>query len=263
MKRLRHLAAKRRERRDSGLCVLESLDLVTTALAQGVILEALFVDETRQDVPAVRAVLDDARSRDVDVITLAEGVLEKATDAVTPQAVVGIARWTPGPVAAAPTTGFLLVLHDLRDPGNVGTLIRSAEAAGAAAVILTGDSVDVTNPKTLRATAGAAFLIPVLAGDRDDAFDVLRRGGVALLATLARGGIDPTATDLTANVAVVLGNESAGLDDATLAACDGAVTITTAGRSESLNVAVAGALLAFESLRQRRSTNESTAPSSL
>jgi TrmH family RNA methyltransferase len=263
VKRLRHLAAKRRERRESGLCVLESLDLVTTALAQGVVLESLYVDESRQDDASVRAVLDDARARDIEVITLAEGVLEKATDAVTPQAVVAIARWTPGAVAAVPTKGFLLVLHDLRDPGNVGTLIRSAEAAGASAVVLTGDSVDVTNPKTLRATAGAAFLVPVFAGERDEAFDVLRRGGVALLATLARGGVDPAAADLTANVAVVLGTESAGLDDETLAACDGALTITMAGRSESLNVAVAGALVAFESLRQRRNTNQSTPPSSL
>jgi TrmH family RNA methyltransferase len=134
----------------------------------------------------------------------------------------------------------------VRDPGNVGTLIRTAEALGARGAIVSGHSVDPFNPKTLRATAGAIFHLPVaVATSLSDVTEWVHRAGGEAWATVVRGGEDLTLSTVPSTVAVVLGNEGAGLSEDDVALCDRAVTIAMAGRSESLNVAVAGALALY------------------
>jgi TrmH family RNA methyltransferase len=134
----------------------------------------------------------------------------------------------------------------LADPGNVGTIIRSAEAAGADAVVLTPGSVDAFNPKVVRATAGSLFRIPVVTAALHD----LRTAGLRVLATSSHVGAAHTDTDLTGPVAVVVGNEAHGM--APDAPVDGWITIPHAGAAESLNVAMAATVIAFEVARQRR-----------
>lgn len=245
-----------------GACVLEGPDLVETALEANRDLEALYVDVAVAGEADVAALVARAAARGVRAFTLAPGVLTRVADAVTPQGVLATARLPVADLGAI-VPGTVLVLHDLRDPGNAGTLIRSADAAGAAGVVFTGQSVDPTNPKTLRASAGSIFHLPVAVTSLDEALAGLRAGGARVLATVVRGGEDHRRVDLASPAAVLVGNEAAGLPPEVVAACDATVSILMEGASESLNAGVAGSLLLFEAMWQRQAAAGGLPPSSL
>ncbi len=176
-------------------------------------------------------------------------------DAVTPQGVAAIGRFAARPPAevAGDAGPLALVLVGVADPGNAGTLLRSAEAAGAGAVLFCDGSVDPYGPKCVRASAGSLFRLAVSRdADAGAALAALAAHGLTTVATLARGAPPYDAGDLAGPLAIVLGSEAHGLPPAIGAAVDRVVTIPMAGRAESLNVAMAGTILCFESLRQRR-----------
>jgi TrmH family RNA methyltransferase len=200
------------------------------------------------DVPAL------AEATGARIHTLAPGVLERVADTVTPQPVMAIVPYVDVPLDNLRESSFLVVCVDVRDPGNAGTVLRSAEAAGADGVVCCGGSVDVYNPKTVRASAGTLFHVPVVAGG--DAVEVLEQignWGIRRLGAAARTGTDYVALDLTPPVAFVLGNEANGLPEAVAPMLDDRVQIPMAGRAESLNVGMTAAVLCFEAARQRRS----------
>lgn len=233
--------------------MIEGPLVVREALAAGVeVAEAFIVPDAH---PALVSELERS-GKPVHLVT-AE-VMARAVDTVTPQGVAVIARRPEVPlsqaIAAAASGTLTLVLVDVADPGNAGTLLRAAEAAGAAAVLFCGTSVDPCNPKCVRASAGALFHVPVSEGGEAVAvLDQLGTVGVTTLSTVVRDGTPYDQVDLTGPVAVVLGSEAHGLPDEVLARVGGRITIPMTGRSESLNVAMAGSILCFESLRQRRS----------
>lgn len=211
--------------------VLEGPKLLEEALAAGAPVETVYVSE---DAPPV----DHA-----DVRVLRRGVLERVADTVTPQPVLAVCRRIDVPMNAIADATFVVVCVDVQDPGNAGTILRSAEAAGAGGVVFAGSSVDPYNPKTVRASAGSLFHVPVVLADLAD---VPQR----TLGTVAHGGTPIDEVDLGVPVAVVLGNEAHGLpSDAPI---DEWVTIPMAGRTESLNVGMAAAVLCFEVARRRR-----------
>jgi TrmH family RNA methyltransferase len=162
-----------------------------------------------------------------------------------------------GDVAAAEAARaagpLALVLVGVADPGNAGTLLRSAEAAGAGAVLFCAGSVDPYGPKCVRSSAGSVFRL-VVARDlaAAEALAAVGEAGATIVATVARGAQPYDAVDLARPVALVLGSEAHGLAAGLAAAVDTAVTIPMQGRTESLNVGMAGTILCFESLRQRR-----------
>lgn len=204
---------------------------------------------------AEREVVELAVAAGIEVRDVAPGALAKVTSPVTPQAVAAIAT-TPAPASVASLSGFVLVLVEIADPGNAGTLIRSAEAAGAAGIVCCGQVVDVWNPKCVRASAGSVFRVPVAADpDIDGVLDELRARGVRVLAAhgagAGRAGVRYTDADLTGDVAVLLGNEAHGLPDEVLEAVDEIVSVPMTGEIESLNVAMTGTVIAFEAARQR------------
>jgi TrmH family RNA methyltransferase len=244
------------------VCVLEGPDLVEAALDSEVEFEAVYVDAAALHGPAIEALTTKATRKGVRVFALAEGVVEKIADAQTPQPVVAAVRFAQRDVATLSTTGLTVVLHDLRDPGNVGTIIRSADAAGVTSVVLTGQSVDPFNPKTLRASAGSIFHLPVVVGSIEDTLSHFG-GDAQLLATVVRGGKSHREVDFTTPSVVVIGNEADGLDDATIERCDLTISIPMEGRSESLNAGVAASLIVFEALFQRRDAGAAPTPRSL
>ena len=196
----------------------------------------------------------------IPVTDLKEGVLEKIGTTRTPQPVLAVAAWPVSNVAdlvqlVAPREGrhrHLVVTVDVADPGNLGTIVRSAEAAGAGGVVVTGQGVDVRNPKVVRSSAGAVFGVPVVEmADAAAAVATLREYGVTCMGAVATGGAAPDALDLGGDVAFVVGNEARGLNAPLLSALDGTVTIPMAGSAESLNVAMATTVLCFEAARQR------------
>lgn len=248
VQRLRRLVARRRFRRDERSFVLEGARLLEEALAAGAGLDAVFVT-TGIDDPTVER----ARDAGVPVHVLEPGVMERVADTVTPQAVVAVAGFVDVALDAVLPATLVVVCVDIRDPGNLGTVLRSAEGAGAGGVVCCDGSVDLYNPKVVRASAGSLFHVPVVAGG--EPVDVLERLGTAKrqrLGTVARGGHAPEAVDLRVPVAVALGNEAHGLPEAVDACLDVRVTIPMAGRTESLNVGMAAAVLCFEVARQRR-----------
>ncbi len=266
LKRLRRLSREAKVRSQERAFVAEGLVLVLEALlAERVTVDEIFVDEEAD--PSVFRSLDEAIVRNgaggVVYETVNAGGLASILSTVTPQPVAAVISMPADEIDQLDTDRPVLVLAELRDPGNVGTLMRTAEAAGFAGVVLAGASVDATNPKVVRAAAGARFRLPVITIPTiADAYEQLELQGRSIQATVvdsADGAGDPVraATDYAdvdlATAAIVLGNEAHGLDEASAAAAHGRITIQLAGPTESLNVAAAGAVLCFESLRQRRS----------
>lgn len=255
VQRLRRLAGRRSARLDEGAFVVEGAKVLAEALDAGAAVEAVYAVEGTAD-----PVLDRALARGIRVFDLAPGVIEKVADTVTPQpilAVVGMPRHSLASLEAPLRAGgFVIVGVDLRDPGNAGTVIRSAEGAGAVGVVLCEGSVEPTNPKTVRSSAGALFHVPVVTGgSAAEVLATLRTWGVRTWATAARsdGAVDHDVADLTGPTALVMGNEANGLGPEAIAAVDALLTIPMVGRTESLNVGMATAVLAFEAARQRRS----------
>jgi TrmH family RNA methyltransferase len=245
VRRLQRLLGRWRYRASERAFVLEGPKLLAEAVAAGAPLEAVYV--------SAGAALD-LDGVDVPVRVLQDGVLEGIADAVTPQPVLAVCRSLDVPLADVLSSTFVVVCVELQDPGNAGTILRSAEAAGAGAVILTAGSVDPFNPKAVRASAGSLFHVPVVrGGDAVEVLGQLGATGLRRLGTVARHGESLDEADLTGPIALVLGNEAHGLPAEVDACLEGHLSIPMAGRSESLNVAMATAVLCFEVARQRRS----------
>ncbi len=204
-----------------------------------------------------------ARSGGVPVFTLGAGVLARVADAQTPQPVLATWRFRSPGLGDLAGRGVVLVLDEVRDPGNAGTAIRSAEAAGAEAVVFSGATVDPYNPKTLRATAGAIFSVPVVVAPLEEVVAWMHERGAKVWAAVVRGGDDLVTTNLAGSVGVVVGSESEGLAESSVARCDGRVSIPMVGRGESLNLGVAASLIVFEALRQRQGVARQSSPPSL
>jgi RNA methyltransferase, TrmH family len=224
---------------------------VYAALEGDAHIEAIYLDEAFSQSSENVSLVKKASSKGIALYSLATGVLQKVTDAVSPQPIVAEVRLPLQQLGDVKPEGCIFVLHGIKDPGNLGTIIRSADAAGVNAVILTGNCVDPFNPKSLRATAGSIFHVPVVVDDYETVLQFLSSHGVQTLATVVRGGTSHRSVDFTKPTAVVIGSESHGLSEEESSQCSGAITIPMVGKSESLNAGVAAALLAFESLYQR------------
>lgn len=253
VKRLRQLVDRAAARDRERSYVIEGPVLLADALDAGVAVESVFVASG-----ARRNVVDRAVAMGVPVFDLAPGVLERVAGTVTPQPVLAIAAaadialgdLAPGELAGAP---LVVVCVDVRDPGNLGTVLRSAEASGAHGIICCDGSVDIYNPKCVRASAGSLFHTRIVArGDAVEVLGTVGGWGLRRLGTRAEGGMRYDQVDLAAPTALVLGNEAHGLPAGAAAAVDGWVSIPMAGRAESLNVGMAAAVLCFEAARQRR-----------
>ena len=195
-----------------------------------------------------------AREGGVDLVQVSDEVMARLTGTVTPQGLVGVAPFVDVNLGGLPEDpGCIALLHAVRDPGNAGTVLRSADAAGADGVVFSSASVDVYNAKTVRASAGSLFHIPVVRGaDTSATIEGLRARGMRILAMDARGEADLLEQDLSDPVAFVFGNEAWGLPDEVAGLADATVRVPIAGRAESLNLAAAATVCMFEWARRRR-----------
>lgn len=243
---------RRRAQRDAARAyLLEGTVPVREALNAGAPVREVFLAPEHPDAGAIEG---EAGSAGVPVVRVAGSVLEALTDTSTPQGVVAVGEMTDVPLDSLPEDADLvLVLDQIRDPGNAGTLLRSAAAAGAGAAVFTSGSVDPFAPKTVRAAAGSLFRVALARGVelRDAVRDLSRRGFTVV-------GADAEATrpydelDCSGRVAFVLGNEAWGIESSHRELLDDVVGIPMPGDAESLNAAIAGAILLFEAVRQRR-----------
>jgi TrmH family RNA methyltransferase len=223
------------------------------ALEAGAVVEAVYVAPEGRGNTAVATVVDRAFASGVRVFDLGPGVIERVSDTIHPQPVLAVVGFSPAPLEAAREHSLVMVLVDVRDPGNAGTMIRIADAAGVGAVIHCDGSVDPTNPKTVRASAGSIFHVPVVfGGDAGTVVDSLQQWEFMTVGTAVRGGVDYAGFDWRRRVALVFGNEASGLDGSLVGTLDALVSVPMVGKAESLNVAVSASVLCFEALRQRR-----------
>lgn len=178
--------------------------------------------------------------------TLAPGVAERVSDLETPTGLFAVVRIRDTDSQVLRSADFVVIADGVGEPGNLGTIIRSAEASGVDAVVVTPGTVDVTNSKVVRSSAGAIFHVPVVTATAPD----VSKAGLRLIGTSSHHGTPHTAADWSGRIAIVAGNEAAGLgDDSTI---DQWVRIEHRGRAESLNVAMATTVLCFEAVRHRR-----------
>ncbi|MGZ5305551.1 MAG: TrmH family RNA methyltransferase [Actinomycetota bacterium] len=209
---------------------------------------SLFVSDDMNPL-AVRA-----RRSGVDVHEVNADVMAKLTSTVTPQGIVGVSAFLDVASEALPDIGCIAVLHEVRDPGNAGTVLRSADAAGVGGVVFTKSSVDAYNPKTVRSSAGSIFHLPIV---RDEDTAAVLQGsrdrGMRILAMDGHGDEDLYAVDLSVPIAFVFGNEAHGLPPDVLAMADATVRVPHEGKAESLNLAAAATVCLFEWARRRRS----------
>lgn len=248
MQRLRRLLVKPGARRAEGAFVAEGVRLAEEALAAGAAIESVYWAPG-----APIGLIESLLSTGARGFELAPGVLERVADTVTPQPVMTVVGAAPVPLDALSNETMLVVCAEVRDPGNAGTVLRAARAAGAGGVVSCAGSVDPYNPKVVRASAGAVFSLPVaVGGDVIEVMEQIGTWGLRRLAAVADGGEDYAGTDLSSPFALLLGNEAHGLSDPAMAGVDARVTVPMAPGSESLNVAVAAGVICFEAARQRR-----------
>jgi TrmH family RNA methyltransferase len=233
-------------RLSGGMVAIEGDHLLAEALRSGMVLKTVFVSE-RREVPSMVP-------RGVEVLRLAEEVFESVVETRSPQ---GVAALMVPPVSEMDDvmrgTPLILIAAGLQDPGNLGTLVRSAEAFGATGVLATAGTVSAWNQKALRASVGSVFRMPVV-GVTAEEVAALKAQGVRLIAAVGMDDFGTTAAqemDFTGACAVMIGNEGAGLTAEWMEMADARVTIPCPGPVESLNAAVAGSLLLYEASRQR------------
>jgi TrmH family RNA methyltransferase len=250
--RLGRLSARRRARDDEGAFVVDGPVLVAEALDAGLVCTDVFVDPDRLD-GAIRQLVDRATDAGAEVYGADAAALRRATDPVTPQAVAAIVERPFEDPTELQRARSVLVLAEVADPGNAGTLVRAAAASGVDLIVTTAGTVDLFAPKTVRASAGAVLHLPTLGlGPAAEVLAELEGAGLCTVATVVDGGEPYDRVDLAGRIAIVLGNEAHGLDPEVVALAAGTVSIPMDGPAESLNVAMAGTLVCFEALRQRR-----------
>jgi len=229
--------------------VIEGPRAVESALISGVEVEAVYFEPSSSETAS--KVLEMAAEIGYRTYETVPGVLERAADAVSPQSVAAIASFVDVDISQIDPDSYIVVMAGVRDPGNAGTLIRSSLAAGAAAVILCDQCVDIYNPKTVRSSAGALFSVPIVIMDTlAQVKSYLSSRGYKLIGTSSHGKTPYWDVDLAGKVAIVLGNEGSGLDASHGDLFDEFVTIPINPAAESLNVGVAGSIILFEAMRQ-------------
>lgn len=240
-------------RREQGRCLIEGVRLIEEALRAGISPALVFfVDQARRS-PRSAELLAAAEAAGAALLELSPGVFGTLSDTVASQGVIAVA---PIPRVTLPErAALILVLDQVRDPGNLGAILRSAEAAGASLVILAPGCVDPWNPKVMRSGMGAHFRLPLVPAATWDSVAAQLRGRPVWLAAAHRA-LPYDRIDWTAECALIIGSEAAGLSAEAEALGTGHVTIPMAGPVESLNAAMAAAVLLFEAARQRRQQDE-------
>lgn len=249
---VRRLARQVRERANRRAFVVEGPLLVAEAMAAGIELEVVF--HTAPESPVVM----EAIGRGIETMEVTGAAMSSMATTRAPQPVLGVAQAVAAadPTELAAAGGHVVLLDQVRDPGNLGTVLRSAEASGAAGVVLGRGSVDVHNPKVVRASAGSIFRVSLVDGSATETgalVAMFRQRGRCAYGTAASGELSYDEIDLRRAV-IVMGNESSGVDALTATDLDGWLRIPQDGHGESLNVAMAATVLCFEAARQRRSS---------
>lgn len=235
-----------------GAYLVEGVHLVQEALKSNAPIETLLYSVERGVPAEVELLLSSAATR-FECNPVSEQVLAKCSDAQTPQPVIAVvakAVHSPEQLLDVPDS-LVVVVDGVQDPGNLGTIIRSADAVGASGVVLGAGTVDLYNPKTVRSTMGSLFHLPIAEAELPPLLTQAKARGIRLFNTSLQAKRTCYEADFTAATWFILGNEGKGVSPEVAAHVDEHVIIPMKGQAESLNVAMAATVLLFESMRQR------------
>lgn len=249
IKELLRLQKSARERRKKNCFIVEGMKLVKEAFLSGS-LKKVYLSETalRQEMD-----LTEYFSGNVDCETVADPVFHSISDTVTPQGILGTAQKPEYALEALleDRKKRFLLLDNLRDPGNLGTIMRTAEGAGMSAVFLSKESVDLFNPKVVRSTMGSIFRVPFsYVDDLPEIVERLKKRKISVYGCMMEGSSRFDLCDYKGGAGIVIGNEANGISENVIAHLSGSVRIPMAGKLESLNAAVAAAVLMYELARE-------------
>ncbi len=234
-----------------GLAGIEGPNLLTEALRSGIAINSIFVAKGSERL------LDGLDfPNEIEILILPQSALTSALATETPQPIAALVcppewSWEHLLGLRRNATPLILVLAGLQDPGNMGTILRSAEAFGATGVIALTGTVSAWNPKAVRASAGSVFRVPIVAATPEEAIPRLHAASLTIYATLSRGAEEAHAANLARPTALIIGNEGNGVPGSLVARADSTVSIPCPGPVESLNAAVAASVLLYEASRQR------------
>ena len=240
-------------RGESDLVALEGLHLVDEALRSGMPLQTIFIAQGHENLLETLGAIDETKT---EILAVPKEILDSAVSTESPQPIAALAHPRNWPLAEVleqkpGTPALLVVLSGIQDPGNLGTILRSAEAFGATGILCLTGTVSRWNPKAMRASAGSVFRLPVLASSEAKAFQHLRETGIHTIAAMAREADPLNVVDLAGPIAIFIGSEGSGLSPEIAGQCDARITIPCPGPVESLNAAVAASVLLYEASRQR------------
>lgn len=249
VKFLRSLREKK-HRKASGKFLAEGLRLLTDARETGHVPEILVMATGRDPHPLIDALETDTLAAGGEVLEMSADLLAKVTGKDNPQAVAGVFAEFDTSISRIErnSASIWLVAQALRDPGNLGTMLRTGDAVGAGGLILLDDCADPFSVEAVRASMGAVFTQQIAQARWDEFLPWLRGGGGQLVAASLREAVDYRGAPYTAPCFLMVGNESRGLPEAYEMSCDMRVTMPMKGRADSLNAAVAAAVLAYEAL---------------
>lgn len=241
---------QKKYRTQNGLYLAEGLRTAEEAVAYKAV-ETLFYVAT-DDERTIR-LLEDAAAQNIKLVCVSENVMKKIADTETPQGIIAVCKMRQPKLENLLASGkMLLVLDRVGDPGNIGTMLRTADAAGIGGLVLLKGCADIYAPKTVRSSMGSLFHIPVLSGVSEQEFvSAAKKAGYDLLVTCLDGADNLYKADLSGRIAFVMGNEAGGVSESLLEKADKRVYIPMAGRAESLNVAMAAGIVMFEALRRK------------
>ena len=235
----------------AGLAGIEGPNLLEEAMRAGLHIACVFVGQGFEQLLEPLPLPEET-----EILLLPRELLDSALDTQSPQPVAALVQppdWTwPHILRPQNSVPLVVVLAGIQDPGNLGTILRSAEAFGAGGVIALPGTVSAWNPKSVRASAGSVFRVPVIESTVPDCFTNLREAGARILTTTVKMAEPLDMMDLTGPVAVIFGNEGNGVPDEVARQADEKATIPCPGAVESLNAAVAASVMLYEAARQRR-----------
>ncbi len=243
-------AFQRSELTPDGYCAIEGQHLVEEAIRSGLRFKAVFFSD--EAAGRIEKLLPQISSQ-VEALVLPEEVFRGAVSTETPQGVAALVKWPEykSELVLARENPLLIAAVGIQDPGNLGAMIRSAEAFGVTAVLLGERTVSEFNAKCIRASVGSAFRVPLIHVN-SGSVEELRSRGIHFLATSSHKGKPVDQADLTTGIALMIGNEGAGLPREYMAHVDEVVRIPQSERVESLNAGIAASILLYEAMRQRR-----------
>lgn len=245
---------QKKYRQETGYFLVEGLRTVEEAVEAGQVQSLFYVPEEGE---RLQKLLHKAAAASIKIYEINSQVLAKISDTTTPQGIVACTKQQRTSLkgmaeVAARAAGPLVVVDRLQDPGNLGTLLRTADAVGAAGMIVLAGTVDVFSSKVVRASMGSLFHVPVCGPiDEEELIDWCSKQGIRMAATTLEASRSIYQADLTGKLALVIGNEANGVSENLLQQSSLQLHIPMPGKAESLNAAMAAGIILFESLRQR------------